>query len=54
MPDNTDHSLLGRELLYTGVTRTRKKLRLLASLAVLESALQRSTPPSSCILDWLR
>jgi exodeoxyribonuclease V alpha subunit len=54
MPDNTGHSLLGRELLYTGVTRTRKKLRLLASLAVLESALQRSTPPSSCILDWLR
>lgn len=54
MPDNTDNALLGRELLYTGVTRTRKKLRLVASLEILEVALQRSTPPSSCILEWLR
>ncbi|WP_020558702.1 exodeoxyribonuclease V subunit alpha [Thiofilum flexile] len=53
MPDNTDNALLGRELLYTGVTRTRKKLRLVASLEVLEVALKRSTPSSSCILDWL-
>lgn len=53
MPDSTEHTLLGRELLYTGVTRARHKLRLLASLEVLEVALQRSTPPSSCILDWL-
>ena len=53
MPDSTEHALLGRELLYTGVTRTRKKLRLVASLEVLAVALKRSTPPSSCILDWL-
>ncbi|MBK8453746.1 MAG: exodeoxyribonuclease V subunit alpha [Thiofilum sp.] len=54
MPDSTEHSLLGRELLYTGVTRARHKLRLLASLEVLAVALQRSTPPSSRILDWLK
>lgn len=53
MPDSTEHVLLGRELLYTGVTRTRKKLRLLASLEVLEVALKHSTPPSSCILARL-
>ncbi len=54
LPDNEDAQILGRELLYTGITRARHRLDIMGRQAVLQAALQRSLPDTSCIRWRLR
>lgn len=49
LPDTEDLALLGRELLYTAVTRAKQGIHMVAREKVLGKALHRVTPPSSQI-----
>lgn len=53
LPEAEDLPLLGRELLYTAVTRAKQGIHILASRAMLEKALRTVTPPSSQLQERL-
>ena len=53
LPDR-DHPLLGRELLYTGITRARKRVDLVGTPALIEAAIQRPSVRHSGLLDALQ
>lgn len=53
LPDDENSPLLGRELLYTAITRAKQRVHLLARRATLVQALQRSTPPASTLQQRL-
>ncbi len=53
LPEMEDLPLLGRELLYTAVTRAKTGIRILASRKTLALALQQVTPPSSRLQERL-
>ena len=48
-----DNPLLTRELLYTGITRARRKLSILASESVIRSAVSRRIERASGLRDAL-
>lgn len=48
-----DHPLAGRELLYTGVTRARKRIELVASPRLIEAAIGRESRRISGLYDAL-
>jgi exodeoxyribonuclease V alpha subunit len=54
LPDKVDSPLLTRELLYTGISRARKQLSLLASPEVLQAALGRVVQRASGLEMRLR
>ncbi|HET7267358.1 MAG TPA: exodeoxyribonuclease V subunit alpha [Oleiagrimonas sp.] len=49
----TDARVLGRELLYTGITRARERVCLLANDAVIDAAISRSTRRYGGLADRL-
>jgi exodeoxyribonuclease V alpha subunit len=49
LPENEDIPILGRELLYTGITRAKQKIAILGQLRVIHHAMQKTLPPSSRI-----
>lgn len=51
MPEDEAAKILGRELLYTGITRARRQIDLMGKEAVILAAVRRSLPSSSC-LGW--
>ncbi len=53
LPENEDAQILGRELLYTGITRARSGIDIMGKLAVLQAALRHSLPASSRIRQRL-
>lgn len=53
LPDK-DHPLLGRELLYTGITRARKRVDLVGTPALIEAAIGRKSERHSGLLDALQ
>lgn len=53
LPDAEDLPLLGRELLYTAVTRAKQGIHILASRATLGRALRLVMPPASCLQERL-
>ncbi len=53
LPDADDLALLGRELLYTAVTRAKRGIRVLAKRATLKRALRHVTPPASQVQEKL-
>jgi exodeoxyribonuclease V alpha subunit len=53
LPEADDLPLLGRELLYTAVTRAKQGIHILASRATLGKALRTVTPPSSQLQERL-
>ncbi|QTR49926.1 exodeoxyribonuclease V subunit alpha [Candidatus Thiothrix anitrata] len=53
LPDVEDSPLLGRELLYTAVTRAKQGIHVIASRATLQRALQQVMPPASCLQEKL-
>ena len=52
LPD-AELALLGRELLYTAVTRAKQGIYIIAKRATLIRALQRVMPPSSQLQEKL-
>ncbi|MGB1012149.1 MAG: exodeoxyribonuclease V subunit alpha [Thiolinea sp.] len=54
LPDNEEVKILGRELLYTGITRAKSNLRLQGKASVLQAAIKRVTPPSSRIRQRIK
>jgi exodeoxyribonuclease V alpha subunit len=53
LPEVEDLPLLGRELLYTAVTRAKTGIHILASRAVLGRALRQVAPPASQLQERL-
>ncbi len=53
LPENEDIPILGRELLYTGITRAKKKIGILGKLRVIRHAMQQTLQPSSRIYSRL-
>nr|CAA6802178.1 MAG: Exodeoxyribonuclease V alpha chain (EC [uncultured Thiotrichaceae bacterium] len=53
LPENEDIPILGRELLYTGITRAKKKIGVLGKLRVIRHAMKKTLPPSSRIYQRL-
>ncbi|MFN3786290.1 MAG: exodeoxyribonuclease V subunit alpha, partial [Thiothrix sp.] len=53
LPDDDNSPLLGRELLYTAITRAKQGIHILASRATLERALRQVTPPASQLQERL-
>lgn len=51
MPDHEASQMLGRELLYTGVTRAKRELFLMGTLNTMQRALKQVTPQSSQVLQ---
>ncbi|HMT92742.1 exodeoxyribonuclease V subunit alpha [uncultured Thiothrix sp.] len=51
LPEDAEAQILGRELLYTGITRARSQIDLMGKQAVILAAVRRSLPSSSC-LGW--
>ncbi|HPE60863.1 MAG TPA: exodeoxyribonuclease V subunit alpha [Thiolinea sp.] len=51
LPEENDNPILGRELLYTGITRARNRLDIMGGMETLKPALQRTLGPVSC-LGW--
>lgn len=47
LPDNEESPILGRELLYTGITRAKRKVGILGKRRVIRHALRQTLPPSS-------
>ena len=54
LPEMEDLPLLGRELLYTAITRAKSGIHILASRATLRRALRQVTPPSSRLQERLQ
>jgi exodeoxyribonuclease V alpha subunit len=53
LPETEDLPLLGRELLYTAVTRAKQGIHILASRTTLGRALRQVTPPASQLQERL-
>lgn len=53
LPEAEELPLLGRELLYTAVTRAKRGIHILAQRTTLLKALQHTTPPASCLQEKL-
>lgn len=53
LPDNEDSPILGRELLYTGITRAKRKIGILGKLRVIRHAMRQTLPPSSRVFQRL-
>ena len=53
LPDVEDSPLLGRELLYTAVTRAKQGIHVIASRATLQRALHQVMPLASCLQEKL-
>ncbi len=53
LPAKEMGDLLSRELLYTGVTRARKRVDLVAPASILESAIRKTSRRSSGLVDAL-
>ncbi|WMP17064.1 exodeoxyribonuclease V subunit alpha [Thiothrix lacustris] len=53
LPEAEDLPLLGRELLYTAVTRAKTGIHILASRAMLGKALRQVAPPASQLQERL-
>lgn len=53
LPESDDLPLLGRELLYTAVTRARQGIHIVGKRAGLLKALQQVAPPASCLQEKL-
>lgn len=51
LPEDAEAQILGRELLYTGITRARRQIDLMGKQAVILAAVRRSLPMTSC-LSW--
>ena len=51
LPEDTEAQILGRELLYTGITRARRQIDLMGKEAVILTAVRRTLPATSC-LRW--
>lgn len=51
LPEDAEAKILGRELLYTGITRARRQIDLMGKEAVILAAVRRSLPTTSC-LRW--
>lgn len=51
LPEDAEAQVLGRELLYTGITRARSQIDLMGKQTVILAAVRRSLPNSSC-LGW--
>ena len=51
LPEDAEAKILGRELLYTGITRARRQIDLMGKEAVILAAVRRSLPSTSC-LRW--
>ena len=54
LPEAEESGLLGRELLYTAVTRAKTQVEIWAKRSTLLKALQQVTPPSSQIDTHLK
>ncbi len=50
LPDNDNHRLLTREIIYTGITRAKKRLILYGSESALKKALQRKIERQSGLM----
>lgn len=50
LPDNDNHRLLTREIIYTGITRAKKRLILYGSKSALKTALQRKIERQSGLM----
>lgn len=48
-----DHPLVGRELLYTGITRARRRVELVAAPSLVAAAIERESTRVSGLLDAL-
>lgn len=53
LPDNVESGLATRELLYTGVTRTKKSVAIFGTEEVLDAAIERRTERVSGLADRL-
>lgn len=53
LPDMEESPLLGRELLYTAVTRAKQGIHVIASRTTLQCAMQRAMPHASCLQEKL-
>ncbi|MEZ5477297.1 MAG: exodeoxyribonuclease V subunit alpha [Thiolinea sp.] len=53
LPDDEELRILGRELLYTGITRARSRIRILGRMSVLQRAVETVMPPISRIRERL-
>lgn len=51
LPEDAEAQILGRELLYTGITRARTQIDLMGKETVILAAVRRSLPATSC-LRW--
>ena len=51
LPEDAEAQILGRELLYTGITRARRQIDLMGKEAVILTAVRRTLPATSC-LRW--
>lgn len=56
LPDDADAAggILGRELLYTGVTRARRRVEIVSSVEVLGASVARTSRRESGLVDALR
>lgn len=54
MPDHEASQMLGRELLYTGVTRAKRELFLMGTLNTMQRSLRQVTPLSSQVLQRIK
>ncbi|MCK4468438.1 MAG: ATP-binding domain-containing protein, partial [Desulfobacterales bacterium] len=50
LPDNDNHRLLTREIIYTGITRAKKRLILYGSESAFKTALQRKIERQSGLM----
>ena len=53
LPDAEELSLIGRELLYTGITRAKQSIHIITSHQTLRRALHHVSPPASCLATRL-
>lgn len=51
LPEDAETQILGRELLYTGITRARRQIDLMGQETVILAAVRRSLAATSC-LRW--
>ena len=53
LPEDEESRILGRELLYTGITRARQQIHISGKLSVLKRAIRQTMPASSRIRQRL-
>ena len=54
LPPNSESAILNRELIYTGLTRARKSVKLWAGSEVMEAALKKTNQRASGLTDALK